>query len=365
MPSSLSSSSSRAGALVCLAGVALILLGFFLPLFTASNPQVPGGTHPVYEWQDIGYGFSLEFWLLGVFAALPVLGILIILTTSLAALFRVPFPQLVRLKRAAAGGGLALQLFLEIIVYVTSSIGYDSIEIASGFVVIPLGFLITMMGVFIVEAASDEGRDSQRKRAIASLLGTVLVPLDVFAFAFLQLFSPLGPSRIEVSWGFVVVLLGFLVIAIGSFVVEPSSSENTLRKGALVNLVGVALTLPGFFLPMFTLHRVLVYEWQANQTSGDATNGSLIVVFGILAALPLLGMLIIFVTSMATLFRVPLPQLTRLKRAAAAWGLAAQLLFDLFVLLVVGDVFFGPMFLSLGLLCLAVAGYSVIATSHN
>ena len=34
--------SPRTGAIVSLAGVALILLGFFLPMFTQSNPQVAG-----------------------------------------------------------------------------------------------------------------------------------------------------------------------------------------------------------------------------------------------------------------------------------------------------------------------------------
>lgn len=154
-------------------------------------------------------------------------------------------------------------------------------------------------------------------------------------------------------------------MAIGSFFVEPSSQEHALRTDALINLVGVALTLLGFFLPMFILHHVPVYEWQANQVSGNATNVSLIIVFGILAALPLLGMLIIFVASVVTLLHLPLPPLTRLKYISAAWGLATQLLFDFFVLLIVGDVFFGPIFLPLGLLCLGSAVYIVVATSRN
>lgn len=192
MQSSLSSSSSsRAGALVCLTGVALTLLGFFLPLFTASNPQVPGSIHPEYEWQliqSIGYGFSPVFWFLSVFAALPILGVLIILVTSMAVLFRIPFPQLVRLKRAAVGGGLAFQLVFEILIYVISGIGYARVEIAPGFVVMPLGFLITMIGVFIVEAASDGEQASPHKRAIAGLLGATLVPLDFLHSLFFYFF---------------------------------------------------------------------------------------------------------------------------------------------------------------------------------
>ncbi len=146
---------------------------------------------------------------------------------------------------------------------------------------------------------------------------------------------------------------------------QPSLSSSSPRPAVLGSLAGVALILLGFFLPMFILNHVPVYEWQTNQTSGDATNVSLMIVFGVLAALPLLGMLTIFVTSIAALFHIPLPQPTLLKRAAAAWGLAAQLLFDFFVLLLVGDSFFGPIFLLLMVLCLVIAICIVVATSRN
>src|SRR5437016_3506673 len=108
MPSS--SSSPRMGALVSLAGVALILLGFFLPMFTQSNPQVLGSAHPVHEWDFVPLrsGFPL-FALFAVPAALPLLGMLIILATSVATLFGVSLPRLLWLKRASAAGGLAIQ----------------------------------------------------------------------------------------------------------------------------------------------------------------------------------------------------------------------------------------------------------------
>src|SRR5712691_12350567 len=99
-----SSSSPRIGAMVSLAGVALILLGFFLPVFTGSDPNIPGSAYPTYEWQDM-------ITLVGSF--LPLLGMLIVLATSVAALFRVPLPRLVVLKRAAAAWGLAIQFLSE------------------------------------------------------------------------------------------------------------------------------------------------------------------------------------------------------------------------------------------------------------
>ena len=157
MPSS--SSSPRMGAIVNLAGVALILLGFFLPMFTESNPQVPGSAHPLYEWQivPVNSGFPL-FALFAVPVALPLLGMLIILATSVAALFSVPLPRLVGLKRTAAGGGLAIQLVFDFFVFQLISIGYARIDIAWGFVVVLIGFLITVIGTFVVEAHENQKR---------------------------------------------------------------------------------------------------------------------------------------------------------------------------------------------------------------
>ena len=87
-------SSSRVRAVVSLAGVALCLVGFFLPMFTESNPGVPGSAHPVYEWQVVMRLASSSV-LAGSFAALSLLGVLIVLATSVAALFAVWGPRLV------------------------------------------------------------------------------------------------------------------------------------------------------------------------------------------------------------------------------------------------------------------------------
>ena len=106
------------GAMVSLAGVGLFTLGFFLPMFTQSNPQVPGSAHPVYEWQALPYA------LLGSLAALPLLAMLIVLVTSLAGLSGVHSPRLVLLKRAATGCGLASQVLFDAFVFLLNSIGY-------------------------------------------------------------------------------------------------------------------------------------------------------------------------------------------------------------------------------------------------
>ena len=102
-------SSSRIRAVVSLAGVALSIVGFFLPMFTESNPGVPGSAHAIYEWQVVMRLASSSV-LAGSFAALSLLGVLIVLATSAATLFAVYGPRLVLLKDLAAKWGLAIQL---------------------------------------------------------------------------------------------------------------------------------------------------------------------------------------------------------------------------------------------------------------
>jgi decaprenylphospho-beta-D-ribofuranose 2-oxidase len=139
MLSSLSSSRSRA--VISLAGVALSIVGFFLPMFTESNPSVPGSAHPVYEWQVVMRLASSSV-LAGSFAALSLLGVLIVLATSVAILFAVYGPRLVLLKDLAAKWGLAIQLSFAFTVLQILSIGSARIEIAWGFVVLLIGFMV-------------------------------------------------------------------------------------------------------------------------------------------------------------------------------------------------------------------------------
>jgi uncharacterized membrane protein len=154
-------SSPRIGAMVSLAGVALIILGFFLPMFTESNPQVPGSAHPVYEWQTVTRVASLPGWfaLVGSLAALPLLGMLIVLGTSIAALYRIHSPEhfihspeIVSLRRIAAGWGLAVQFLFDALVFEMFLIGYGRIDIAWGFVVVLIGFIVIVLGAFVVES---------------------------------------------------------------------------------------------------------------------------------------------------------------------------------------------------------------------
>src|SRR6266852_8151091 len=139
MLSSLSSSRSRA--VISLAGVALSIVGFFLPMFTESNPGVPGSAHPIYEWQVV-MRFASSSVLAGSLAALSLLGVFIVLATSVATLFAVCGPRLVLLKDLAAKWGLAIQLSFDFTVLQLLSIGSARIEIAWGFVVLLIGFMV-------------------------------------------------------------------------------------------------------------------------------------------------------------------------------------------------------------------------------
>lgn len=144
----------RIGVIVSLTGVLLIIPGFFLPLFIESIPGIPESAHPLYEWQAVTVlrGFPVYDALLKFFAILPLLGTLIVLATSIAALFRASSPRRVLLKRVAtvvAGVGLGIQVFLQVFLFLIHSIGYGRIEIASGFVVVPIGFIVSVIGVLL------------------------------------------------------------------------------------------------------------------------------------------------------------------------------------------------------------------------
>lgn len=148
------SSSSRTGAMINLVGAAIIITGLFLPMFMQSNPQLPGSIHPIYEWQAVQISTNtLVTVLFGLGAALPLLFMLIILGTSVAALFRTPIqpPGLVLLKRIVAIVGLVLQLSFETIIYLLSQIGYARTDISWGFIVMPIGFLVLVISAFFVE----------------------------------------------------------------------------------------------------------------------------------------------------------------------------------------------------------------------
>src|SRR5258708_29693419 len=142
MPMVLSVVTARLRALVSLGGGVLCLVGFFLPMFTESAPGVPGSAHPVYEWQVVT-SLTSSSALAGSFAVLSLLGVLIVLATSVATLFTAFGPRLALLNDLAATWGLAVQLSLDFVVLQSLSMGAAHSDIASGFVLLLIGFLLT------------------------------------------------------------------------------------------------------------------------------------------------------------------------------------------------------------------------------
>lgn len=146
-------SSPRIGTLLSLAGVVLIIVGFFLPMFNESNPQVPGSIHPVYEWQAINvFLIPTLMVLFALLAALPLLGLLIVLIANGAELFGVSLPNSVLLKRVGAGCGLIFQLLFDVLLFSISGIGYGRVDIGAGLVVMLVGFMLVCIDAFPIAA---------------------------------------------------------------------------------------------------------------------------------------------------------------------------------------------------------------------
>jgi hypothetical protein len=92
---------------------------------------------------------------------LPLLGMLIVLETSVAALSRIHGPDIGSLKRVVAGWGLAIQLLFDVFVFQLFLIGYDRIDIAWGFVVVLIGFIVTLIGASVGVSRQGHERANQ------------------------------------------------------------------------------------------------------------------------------------------------------------------------------------------------------------
>ncbi len=199
MRSSLSSSHLRA--IISLTGVALSIVGFFLPMFTESNPGVATSTHSVYEWQVVVRLASSNV-LVGYFAALSLLGVLVVLATSFATLFAVFGPRLVLLKDLAAKWGLAIQLSFDFTVLQVLSIGSARIEIAFGFVILLIGFMV----IFVSEL-----RPQTTFTPLSCLLFAIGSAILALEWVFFDFF--IGMTEINVySWLPLIVLLGVIAL---------------------------------------------------------------------------------------------------------------------------------------------------------
>jgi hypothetical protein len=135
------------GAIISIGGVALVILGFFLPMFMASNGRYGG--FQFSEWELLtreGY--------YGLLFALPLLPVLLVLATSAARFFRELSPAMVTWRRVASIEGLIILCMVGLYLFGIYSFGvaYSSgamLDFGGGFVLVLLGFIVMSVGTFL------------------------------------------------------------------------------------------------------------------------------------------------------------------------------------------------------------------------
>jgi hypothetical protein len=197
----LSLSSSRIRAVVSLTGVGLSIVGFFLPMFTESRPGVSRNAYPVSEWQVI-MRFASSSVLVSSFAVLSLLGVLIVLATSIAALFAVSGPWLVLLKDLAAKWGLVIQLSFDFTVLQILSIGSAHIQIAWGFVILLIGFMVIFVSTVRLQTTFTP------LTCMLLAIGSLILGLE---WVFFDFFVGMGVIDLY-NWLPLIVLLGVVAL---------------------------------------------------------------------------------------------------------------------------------------------------------
>jgi len=132
------------GAIVSIGGVALVLLGFFLPMFFI--PSNGGYQFIGWEWLSGGY--------YGLLFAPPLLPVLLVLATSAARFFRELSTAMVAWRRVASIEGLIIQYMLGFYLFGIYSFGvaYSTgakLDFGGGFVLVLLGFIVMSVGTFL------------------------------------------------------------------------------------------------------------------------------------------------------------------------------------------------------------------------
>lgn len=135
------SKNDRVGAIVCILGVALVVAGFFLPLYTEQDAG--GGA-----MQYVGSLWSTRLF------ALPSLFVLIVFVMSAAALvFGVRWPGLIYQRRVAAIAGLIMQALVDGLALMGGAFCVDAgcaiTRAGAGLYVTSLGFVVIVGGAFI------------------------------------------------------------------------------------------------------------------------------------------------------------------------------------------------------------------------
>ncbi len=215
----LQKSSPCTGAILSLIGAGCALLGFFLPLagpdglFTSSEWQLL-----VLRWQLLAFPNGPLFFVFDGLAvlilALVMLFALVILAASVSACFNILSFHHLTLRRIAAINGLFIQAILSIIVLSNSN---PAKTIGPGLILSLLGFLISVIGVFLSKAPHSIPPQQQpasppfqraRVSVILGLLGSALVLYGVFFLPMLIVSGGIGnPDNIpypDTEWSVIV-----------------------------------------------------------------------------------------------------------------------------------------------------------------
>jgi FAD/FMN-containing dehydrogenase len=219
----------RRRAVVGLAGSALCIVGFFLPMLTESVPGVPHSAHSVFEWQIV-LNLESASALASTLAVLSLLALLVVLGTSAATWFTACGPRLTLLKDLAATWGLAIQLSLDFLVLHVLSLGNAQTEVAGGFVIVLIGFSVILASAVRLQTTVTP------LACVLFAIGSVILGL---AWVFFDFFR--GMAVIDLS-GWLPLLLLLAVVAL-----------FMTRQWAIT-----ALTLPLVLVALYGLYYLLL-----------------------------------------------------------------------------------------------------------
>jgi FAD/FMN-containing dehydrogenase len=192
---------SRLRVILSLAGSALCIAGFFLPMFTENATGDLSSAYPVYVWQVVVALGSASV-VASALALLSLLAALIVLVASVATWFVVCGPRLSAMRDLAAMWGLVIQLSLDFLVLHVLSLGNTHWEISWGFVVALIGFSLIFASAVRLQLIFTP------LTCVLLAIGSVILG---FTWVFLDFFS--GLLIIDVSsWLPLFLLLGMVAL---------------------------------------------------------------------------------------------------------------------------------------------------------
>ena len=208
--------SSRIGAITSLVGTTLAMIGFFFPLVTRADMSqlllIRSQWEILFRIDMMGpdSGFSplgpiIFRGLLALILTLPLLSALIVLYTSFSACFKSPSFRLLVLRQIGAITGLSHQSLISIVML---SYLPASEHIGPGFILLLLGFSLAVAGAFLSRiplptSQQNSVAPSSRSSHIVAILSVVGIAVIIVGF-FLPLFGKLGDPSAVSQWNLLI-----------------------------------------------------------------------------------------------------------------------------------------------------------------